>query len=747
MKYKNYIARTNKDREGNLPEDEELREQLLIDHLQGVAKYSGQFGSKFGMEKMAEFLGLCHDIGKYSCEFQERVRGSNKKVDHTTAGGQVLIEITKAEMLANCIFGHHGGLLNHGDKSDVGHEKRTVISRKSKKIGEGASVFADYRAYDTEVKLENPIEAFLESVKKFIPIPHKKNQTSFSLSFLTRMLFSCLVDADFLDTENFLKGDIGRANHDSIDVLLEKLNNHLKKFNDNKGLNKYRNDILQNCITKSEGERGLYSLTVPTGGGKTLSSMAFALNHAKKHDMERVIYVIPYTSIIEQNAKVFSDIFDVKDETGTIVKRNVLENHSNSDYDNEDETKGYQYLASENWDIPIVVTTNVQFFESLFSHQTSKTRKLHNIANSVIIFDEAQMLPTDYLKPCAYAIDELVRNYKSTAVLCTATQPSLNLVFPESSQEPIEICENSKELYDKLQRVTYTNVDVLNNEQLIEKLNASEQVLCIVNTRQHARKLFSELEGKFKYHLSTLMYPEHRKQCLLEIKDLLKAGFPVKVISTSLIEAGVDVDFEEVYRAKTGLDSLIQAGGRCNREGKRKLNASNVYMFEPDTEEVKQPRGLSLNISATDHALRNGFTMASPEQIKSYFDYLYITKGDSLDKKDIVNRLQKPYIQFKDISDDFKLIEDKNSQTIFIPKSKEAQKLLNQLEYNGVSKSLYRKLGSYSVTIPFYEFDKLNEQKIFKNIDGVIVLEDLDIYCSESGLNVEFELNTNGIFI
>ena len=737
IKFTDYIARTNKDRDGNLPEGEELREQPLVEHLKNVEKLAGEFASKFNMEKVGRFLGLSHDIGKYSSEFQERVRGANIKVDHTTAGGQLIIELMNADLLANCIFGHHGGLLNQGTNSDSGHEKRSVFSRKSRRIGEGQSVFANYSAYATEVELGNSVVEFSQACEKMSPIPVKKSkQVSFSYSFLTRMLFSCLVDADFLDTEKFIRGDIGRSNHDSIDMLLRKLNQELEKFTNTEGLNKYRNDILKSCIKKSKGEKGLYSLTVPTGGGKTLSSMAFALNHAKKHDMKRVIYVIPYTSIIEQNAKVFSDIFGEK---------NVLENHSNAEYDNVDDKK-FHYLASENWDIPIVVTTNVQFFESLFSHKTSKTRKLHNISNGVIVFDEAQMLPTDYLVPCVYAMEELVRNYGSTVVLCTATQPSLNLVFPNSAKASIEICENFKELYDYLKRVTYEDAGILNNVQLLEKLNLTEQVLCIVNSRKHAQELFSGLKGEFSYHLSTLMYPNHRKQQLVEIKDLLKAGFPVKVISTSLIESGVDVDFGVVYRAKTGLDSIIQAGGRCNREGGRDLKASKVYIFETDPEEYKQPRALALNISATAHALRKGFEIGSPESIKSYFDYLYITRGDSLDKKEIVDRLQKKYIQFEDISEDFKLIENGNTKTILIPKCEKAQALLNRLKHTRMSKSLYRKLGRYSVTIPKYEYDKLAEQNAFDRVEDIIVLRNLEAYSNETGLKVEFELKADGIF-
>jgi len=741
MKYELYIARTNKDREGNLPEDQELREQPLREHLENVGKLAGEFALKFGMKDIAQLLGLMHDIGKYSSEFQERVRGADLNVDHTTAGGKALNKMLNVDFLANCIFGHHGGLLNQGTKSDFGHEIRSVFARKNKKIGEGRAVFTDYSAYTKEVELKDPTEKFLEACKKLNLMPTtKKTENSFTWSFLTRMLFSCLVDADYLDTETFLKGDVGRSRHDTIHTLLERLNNKLSCYTDNSGLNKYRNNILKNCINKSQDEKGLYSLTVPTGGGKTLSSMAFALGHAKEHNMQKIIYVIPYTSIIEQNAKVFSDIFG---------ERNVLDNHSNAEYENNDDKK-YHYLASENWDIPIVVTTNVQFFESLFSHKTSKTRKNHNIANSVIVFDEAQMLPTDFLKPCVYAIEELVRNYGSTAVLCTATQPSLNLVFPDSTKKPIEICENFQDLFVKLKRVKYESVGVLNNSDLLDRLDGAHQALCIVNSRKHAQELFEGLEGNGAYHLSTLMYPEHRKKKLDEIRERLDWGLPVKVVSTSLIEAGVDVDFGVVYRAKTGLDSIIQAGGRCNREGKRDLEASMVYVFETDPDEYKQPRSIALNISATDHALRKGFEIGSPESIKAYFDYLYITKGDSLDKKEIVERLQKPYIQFADISNDFQLIDDGNSKTIVITNTGEAELLLKKLKYEGVSKSLYRKLGRYSVSIPIYEYNKLAEQSVLekiKDMEDIIILRDLDAYSDEVGLKVDFEQRADGIFI
>ena len=736
-----YIARKSEDG----------REQLLIEHLKGVAKHAKDFASPFGMGEMAEFLGLLHDIGKYSTAFQDKIKNApNRKIDHTTAGGQELLKHLPLDLLANCIFGHHGGLLNHGTRSDANHNNRSVSARKSKKKGEDLHLFEDYDAYKTELVFSSPQTEFFRSYQTFNPMPTSTpKQQSFTWQFLTRMLFSCLVDADFLDTEAFLKGDVGRSGHDNIDELLNRLNGELFKFTDTKGLNAYRNQILNNCIQRGKDAQGLYSLTVPTGGGKTLSSLAFALNHAKEHGLDRVIYVIPYTSIIEQNAGVFKKILE---------PQNVLENHSNAEYNNEEDSPTkYHYLANENWDIPVVVTTNVQFFESLFAHQTSRTRKLHNIANSVVIFDEAQMLPTEYLKPCMYAIQELVQNYKVTAVLCTATQPSLNLVEPKLLNiQPREICDNVAELYTALKRVNYKYLGVLNNAYLLEKLATHHQALCIVNSRKQAQDLFQGLAGgEGFYHLSTLMYPHHRKLVLEEIRKRLDDDLPVTLISTSLIEAGVDVDFEVVYRAKSGLDSIVQAGGRCNREGKRGLDSSWVYVFDTDKSEYDVPKALTLNLQATDDVIEKGHEIGSLESIKAYFDWLYTTKADSLDKKrdgeGFVDRLQKKNIQFEDISRDFKFIKDEGKR-IFIPLGKDAESLLQQLHNLqhspfGVSKQLYRQLGAHSVSVHSWEHETLNSAGVLEQVLGISVLNNLDAYSDKTGLLVTFENKPDGIFV
>ena len=377
------------------------REQSILEHLQGTAEKAKDFAEVFEKGDWGYCCGMLHDIGKYSDKFQRRIRGEEIKVDHATAGARVCMELGGMyPFLEMCIAGHHAGLSDYGVSTDTGNSS-TTLGRRKKKI-------EDFYAYKKEVKIPE---------LKTSPVNVEKTKDlNFSLSMFTRMMYSCLVDADFLDTEEFMTEErSGRQQGQEIQVLLDKLEKYITEWLKNtetESVNGRRTEILKACLENGEREKGLFRLTVPTGGGKTVASLAFALRHAVKHHMKRIIYVIPYTSIIEQNAAVFRRI---------LGDENVLENHCNIDYEEAEELKPMQ-LASENWDKPVVVTTNVQFFESLFSNKSSKCRKLHNMANSVIIFDEAQMLPNDYLKPCLTAIEELVINYKVSAVLCTATQ-------------------------------------------------------------------------------------------------------------------------------------------------------------------------------------------------------------------------------------------------------------------------------------------------------------------------------------
>ena len=602
---------------GHKSDDGLEREQSLLEHLQGTSKLCEKFAADFNLAYLGRLLGLYHDIGKYSAGFQKRIKENGPKVDHSTAGAQALGKYFPP--LAFCIAGHHSGLMNLGTRGD--EDNGTLVARMRKQLIEKL----DYHAFKEELPE-------LQIDKKKFPVL----KDTFQAMFLTRMLFSCLVDADFLDTECFMQPDMPeRGDFDSLEHLYNsyfayvdnKFNQPLSKnISENKRkIFVKRTEIRDECIKVARGEEGLYTLTVPTGGGKTIASLGFALEHAMTHkNKKRIIYVIPYTSIIEQTADIFRDV---------VGDKNVIEHHINVDYNDENAEKNNwsdtdsekKKLATENWDAPIIVTTNVQFFESLYAKKTSRCRKLHNIANSIVIFDEAQMLPNDFLKPCIRVIQELVNNYHVTAVLCTATQPSLNKFFEQLLLQ--EICRDVDGLYDFFRRVTYKNIDFTDNDTLIAEINKQEQVLCIVNSKKAAQKVFDGLQGEGCYHLSTFMYPQHRRRVLNEVRCRLKKGLPCKLVATSLVEAGVDVDFPIVYRELAGLDSIIQAAGRCNRENSHKAAESIVYIFTIKDTNMKMPAFVKLPMEVTKMILQKYADISSTAAIKEYFDRLHEYKA------------------------------------------------------------------------------------------------------------------------
>ena len=572
---------------------EDGRTQTVEAHLNGTAEKSAAFAAEFGAKDFGKLVGQAHDIGKNSQSFQKRLQGG-PKVDHATAGA---IECAKqnALMAACCVAGHHGGLLDFGNLITDQPGDATCVGRLNKGIGGGIP------AYSWNGQLPHLLEPDFQ-------------EDDYVRSLWTRMLYSCLVDADYLDTEAFMSnGSVGRGGFDSLPVLLQKLEQYISPwFPPKNEINRCRCQILQRCLDAGSGARGVYTLTVPTGGGKTVASLAFALRHAVKNGMKRIIYVIPYTSIIEQNTAVFRQIFGEK---------NVVEHHSGAVSDSPEETgreKSHQRLAAENWEAPVIATTSVQFFESLYSNRPSKCRKLHNIANSVVIFDEAQMLPAFHLKPCIGAIANLVAQFNATAVLCTATQPVLNDLIQEFVPHirVQEICPDAQKLYEQFRRVTFRHAGTLANAALADALSEQKQVLCIVNTRKAAQEIYEQMAGDGNYHLSTLMYPAHRQAVLQTVRQRLKDGMPCRVVSTSLIEAGVDVDFPAVYREVAGLDSVLQAAGRCNREGKRSADDSIVTVFYSET---PAPALFRTNIGATVEALNGGQDPGAPESIRRYF--------------------------------------------------------------------------------------------------------------------------------
>lgn len=692
--------------------DEHPEGQSIEAHLKGTGELAETFAAEFGAAANGKLCGLAHDIGKYSDEFQLRLRGG-KKVDHATAGAIECFKI-KAAFEAVCVIGHHSGLPNVGHKDADTTESQTFFGRKLRAEQGG---IPDYRKnWNGHIAL--PQDYFRPSGR------------GFATAFYIRMLYSCLVDADYIDTETFMNGDAGRGNYEPLSALCDKLTAYISKWNNpTREIDILRQKILNSCIEKASAPRGIFSLTVPTGGGKTVASMAFALNHAAANSMKRIIYVIPYTSIIEQNAKVFRDI---------LGQENVVEHHSSVSYElseNADEPGYRNALATENWDAPVIVTTAVQFFESLYANRSSKCRKLHNIANSVIIFDEAQMIPSNNLRPCVAAIAELVRAYNATAVLCTATQPAIDEMLLEYSKKEsvVELCPDVDGMFEKFRRTSFEKEGRLTTDELVSRLESQQQVLCIVNTRKFAQEVYEALPSEGRFHLSTLMCPVHRKQKLDEIRERLKSGKTCRVVSTSLIEAGVDVDFPRVFREMAGLDSILQAAGRCNREGKRSAESSIVTVFESEN---KVNKLIAVNRDAAEETVRDWTQPNTTSTIERYFKaYRDFLRND--DKSGVMTASEKGIsgcgLPFEWIAKEFKLI-DQNTFTVYISVG-EGKELISRLREGERSRELYRKAGMYSVSIYENHFNALINAGAAEPFgDDAAILTDLSLYSDEKGL-------------
>lgn len=700
------------------------RRQTVAEHLTGTAALCRAFAGAFGAEAEGELMGLAHDIGKCTDSFQKRLLEDGPIVDHATAGAVACAQLLRT-CAAACVAGHHSGLPDlgnprtdrAGDATLYGRLKKGLEDRYLDRCGESGVVLPQ------------------------LP-PEAPQRDRWKFSFRTRMLYSCLVDADFLDTERFVTGDRDRGGYDALSTLLKRLEEYIAPWqNPETELNRLRCKILNTSINAGGKPKGIYTLTVPTGGGKTVASLAFALHHAVAHDMQRVIYVVPYTSIIEQNAAVFRHI---------LGDGNVLEHHSGVAFDASDGASPEEIrraLASENWDMPVVVTTAVQFFESLFANRSSKCRKLHNLANSVIIFDEAQMLPLCHLRPCVAAMASLAECVGSTLVLCTATQPSLDdlLLTYAPGHCVTELCPQTEEVYDRFRRVTFRQAGILEDEALAERLGEYKQVLCIVNSRKAAQEIFDRLPAEGSFHLSTLMVPAQRQVLLKEIRRRLTAGEVCRVVSTSLIEAGVDVDFPTVYRELAGLDSILQAAGRCNREGRRAAGESIVTIFER-TE--LPPLLFRTAVGATRHALKNGRDPAAQETMQRYFHELRALSGETLDKYGIVKAFEDGIsgcaLPFRTVAEKFHFI-DENTRTVYVPIGDGAA-LVEQLKEGECSKGLYRKLGRYAVSVYEQHFKALyaagallTARDIPALDESSAILSDLTLYDERTGLTLEPE--------
>lgn len=703
------------------------------EHQKGVAEMAASYAGLFGLASWGNFLGLIHDKGKERAAFQQYIRNANglptddkdhyTNHNHAFVGGLLAKELmgsTWINFLSNQIISHHTGLHDY-------NELETILQEESIP----AEINKD------NIKIEKSL--LINELMALDVLKSKEGANLFH--HLSRMLFSCLVDADRLDTERFMDVQSWqqRGHSTSIATLLPKLEAHIRMLQSSSAdteVNRIRQKVQEQCRRMSQKEKGFYSLTVPTGGGKTLSSLLWAMKHAASHSMNRIIIAIPYTSIIVQTARLLKKIFG---------EENVLEHHSNF---NPDDVKNKEMreklkLATENWDYPIIVTTNVQLFESLFGNKPSVCRKLHNIVNSVIILDEVQTLPTDFLQPIVDALKAYRKLFGVSVLFTTASQPVLcgKIKGAQSELNGIEciteIIPNEFALHDQLRRVTIEFDDKGNTyNEIAAKVSQYNKVLCIVNTRKDAKELYDRLPNEgVKIHLSRMMCPAHVGDAIERIKELLQdASQPiVRVIATQLVEAGVDIDFPVVFRQEAGLDSILQAAGRCNREGK--LERGHTFVFSLSAE-GRIPFGSIASANNARKNLSKDSDWFSPVTMDRYFRQLYV-RVNTFDKKDIKYYLGKPTeLCFETAANEFKLIDDDGVNIIV--NWGNSMELVEELKESGCTYSLMKQLSKFTVNVHRSDFRQLvNNSFIEERLEGIYVLSDKAQYDKATGLSLD----------
>lgn len=688
----------------------------LIEHLQCVANMAGEFAAKFGARDLAYWAGIWHDVGKVHPKFQQYLRDCEIHPDKLRRGpdhklaGSLIAEKKGQDILAFLIAGHHGGLPSlTGLKEFLRHKtKRQSAEEAIKLIGQ----------YLGEV----------ESATSSVPPSHIASELN--TEFFIRMLFSALVDADFLDTERHFNREKAESRSEGLNLSdlwqdFEKDQANLTK-SATRRVNDVRQEVYQSCLRAADQPQGIFRLTVPTGGGKTRSGMAFALKHALCHDLDRIIVAIPYTSIIEQTADVYRQIF----------RSGVLEHHSavSSREDRPDLSDQadvcdpvslndvWSRLAAENWDAPIVVTTTVQLFESLFDRKTTACRKLHNIARSVIILDEVQTLPTHILEPILDALNQLVAHYNVTVVLCTATQPALdNSPYLKGLENVREIIPNPDQHFSVLQRVSYECPRAGEKwtwEQVAEEMLGSDQALAVVNTKSDALRLLDALQDEEALHLSTLLCGSHRRDVLYEVKQRLKQKRPCHLVSTQVVEAGVDLDFPFVLRAIGPLDRIVQAAGRCNREGR--LTSGRVVVFDP--EEGKLP-GRAYR-SATDICRnllgQSDFNFNDPNSYQRFFQSLY--QVVETDKENIQSSRRN--FDYRAVAEKFRMIRDDSVPVVVRYRGKDgsddtADRLIAYIknQEEGLPRWILQQLQPYIVNVKSRLIDTYRQEGLVEELE------------------------------
>lgn len=717
---------------------------LLKEHLRTVTDRTLKHVQHYLVPYASDYarvIGLLHDLGKYKMDFQtlrlnydprtgQRTTNPEGKVDHSSLGALVTAKKYSPQdsdfnVMSQTIAAHHAGLntLSHLD-------------------GRLAECLTDPQGM--RQALQNALSELPEVgtlPQNLPPVPFEK---PLSNEFFTRMLLSALVDADHMDTEahcSLQKANLRKHPQASLEALQQRLEDQQNRFQPDSSVNLLRQEMYQNVLNNAPLAPGFYRLAMPTGAGKTRTSLAFALKHALIHGLSRVIYAIPFTSIIDQTAQVFKNLLNEGPE------ENVLEHHSTLDPKTIElqDTRSWVKLTSENWDAPVVVTTTVQLFESLFAHRTSQLRKLHNIAGSVLVLDEVQTLPAKLLKPIMDGLNELVAHYQVTVVFCTATQPAFDAASGlhfDLLQQAQDLLPDATRYFEALKRVDY-HLDTQHTQswpEVAAALAKHPQVLCIVNTRPQARELHEALNDPQAFQLSTWLFPKHRKLLLKRIRKLLKDQKPCRVISTQLIECGVDVDFPVVYRALGPLDAIVQAAGRCNREGKMS-EKGQVHVFRPEV--PIYPKGeYFLKVQEAEKLLQKDIDLDDPQIFQAYFAAVHRnTEQKQNDSGKTIQQLREAF-DYPEVARTFKMI-DSDTVSVVITRVHQGdrpfnlrtpQKLLKTLENaEHPGKDLWRELQQYTVSIYSNQIPKLQRHlrqitRTVKNPDGTSKTIELQLY-------------------
>ena len=718
---------------------EDGERQTVKAHLTGVSEKAEKFSVDL-LKPIAKKASLYHDIGKYALNFQKRLDNDKVKFSHAACGA---LEYKKfadkndcfAPLMEYCIAGHHTGLMDGGTVADSSDSPTLsgTLKRENEYTGE-----SDYSAYATEIEFATLTQE--ERTPLYNELLSAKDPTELieRYAFFTKYVFSCLTDADFLDTEIFCNKNVERGMSGDFKMALDKLNRELSDMPSNTPLRQARSRIQQQAFDNSVNKSHISILDMPTGSGKTLCSLKLALESGKK----RIIYVIPYTSIIEQTANKFEKMF------GDVL--HVLQHHSNYSYDGntEEEKKTAEKLKKtcENWDAPLIITTSVQFFQSIYHYKGSALRKLHNLRDSVIVFDEIHLIPTELLRPCLKAVGYITKYLNSEALFLSATMPDYSKLFdkflPDVNYNKLVTDRTNFKYFKKCE---YKDMGRTTLETIAENASRCKNALIVVNTKKTAAELYYLVQGE-KYHLSANMTPAHRSRVIEVVRKKLENGEHITVVSTSLVEAGVDLDFNTVFRQLSGLDSILQAGGRCNREGKDAKGY--VYVFDID-ETYRKGSDLAMRINKTKGLLEKYQDITSYDCIKEYYDGIfdfnqsriaensiakYNEQSNSFDRQGLMSPYSIPFrsyaMQFEYISADTIsiVIDDPNDQT--------CHDLVETLR-NG-DMSVRRALQKYSVSVYMNVFKDLYSQGVLNDHGtGIFILENQSYYNNETGLNTQ----------